>query len=84
MSKKTRCGLQLRELLAKNVRSLRLQNGFSQEKLAEICGFHRTYIGSVERAERNVTLSTLDALAKGFGIPVIVLLSESEAKSNGE
>lgn len=46
----------------------------SQEKLADFCGLHRTYIGSVERAERNVTLSTLEAIANGLGVSVPELL----------
>lgn len=53
----------LQSAVAANVRERRLRLGLSQEQLAEISGFHRTYIGSVERGERNITLSTLEALA---------------------
>jgi len=53
----------LRDIVAANVRDRRLRLGLSQEQLADISGFHRTYIGSVERCERNITLSTLEALA---------------------
>lgn len=53
----------LQSAVAANVRERRLRLGFSQEQLAEVSGFHRTYIGSVERGERNITLSTLEALA---------------------
>ncbi len=53
----------LRQIVAANVRDRRLRLGLSQEQLADISGFHRTYIGSVERCERNITLSTLEALA---------------------
>jgi transcriptional regulator with XRE-family HTH domain len=48
---------------AKNIKQLRIQNGLSQEDLAELSGYHRTYIGSVERGERNITLTTLESLA---------------------
>jgi len=65
-----------RKILAKNVREYRNQKKISQEKLADLCGLHRTYIGSVERAERNVTLSTLEAIAKGLGVSVIELLTD--------
>lgn len=53
----------LRFAVAQNVKKRRLMLGLSQEQLAELSGFHRTYIGSVERGERNITLSTLEALA---------------------
>lgn len=60
---------QLRRILADNVRTYRAKHGLSQEELADACGMHRTYIGSVERCERNVTLSTLEALATALRGP---------------
>ena len=45
------------------VRTLRLKRGLSQEGLAEAAGLHRTYVGSIERGERNVTLTTIVRLA---------------------
>jgi transcriptional regulator with XRE-family HTH domain len=66
----------LTKLLAKNIRKLRYDNNLSQEKLAELCGLHRTYVGSVERGERNVTLSSLEAFASAFKVKVIDLLKE--------
>ncbi len=53
----------LQSLVASNVKRLRLLSGLSQEQLADICGYHRTYIGAVERAERNITLATLNSIA---------------------
>jgi transcriptional regulator with XRE-family HTH domain len=70
----------LTRILADNVRSLRLERGLSQEGLAEICGLHRTYVGSVERGERNVTLSTLELLSRGLGIGVPELLSKGRSR----
>lgn len=61
--------------LANNVRLLRKSKSISQEKLADLCGIHRTYIGSVERCERNVTLSTLELLANALGVSVTQLLT---------
>ena len=56
------------ELLAKrlgaNVRKFREALGLSQEELAERCGLHRTYVGSVERGERNVSLENIVLLAR--------------------
>ena len=45
------------------------------QELAHICGLHRIYIGAVERGERNVTLSTLEALADALGVAVPELLT---------
>lgn len=61
--------------LAQNIRRLRHELGLSQEELADVCGLHRTYVGSVERAERNVTLSSLEMLAKALGVSVVDLLT---------
>lgn len=59
------------------VRALRNALGLSQEALADIAGLHRTYIGSVERGERNVTLSNIYALADALGVPAQELLSDN-------
>ena len=64
------------DTLAYNVRTLRKEKGLSQEELANSCGLHRTYIGSVERGERNVTLSTLEVLSEALEVTVIDLLSK--------
>lgn len=64
-----------RETLAANVKAFRKAYGYSQEQLAEHCGLHRTYIGSVEREERNVSLSTLEVLALALGVSVPELLT---------
>ena len=55
---------------AQRVRSLREAQGISQEKLAERAGLHRTYIGMVERIERNTSLICINKIAKGFGIEI--------------
>jgi len=62
--------------LSKNLQKYRKDNKLSQEELADRCGFHRTYIGSVERGERNVTLSTLEALANTLEIKISQLLED--------
>ncbi len=77
MSKKQtrKPGEQLIQVLASNVRTLRHAQGVSQEELAAKCGLHRTYVGSVERGERNVTLSTLEVLASVLRVSVPELLT---------
>jgi len=59
---------------AKRVREERKKLGLSQEEFAAKSGFHRTYIGMIERAERNITLSNIDKLAKALRIPISSLL----------
>ncbi|MCD9150158.1 helix-turn-helix domain-containing protein [Pseudophaeobacter flagellatus] len=66
----------LQEVIAANVRKRRLRMGLSQEEFADLCGYHRTYIGSIERSERNITVSTLEALAKSLGVDPTDLLRE--------
>jgi len=65
----------LRLTLAENLLAFRRAKKISQEELADICGLHRTYIGSMERGERNVTLSTLELVAKALGTSVPSLLT---------
>ena len=69
----------LKIVLADNLRAFRDEKKLSQEKFADMCGLHRTYIGSVERGERNVTLSTLEVFAKVIGVSVPQLLSEKSS-----
>ena len=51
-----------------NVKKLRRAKGWSQEELGKKAGLHRTYIGSIERSERNVSLINVERIAKAFGI----------------
>lgn len=48
------------------VKTLRIESRISQEKLAEMAGFHRTYIGMIERGERNISLKNISLLAKAL------------------
>jgi transcriptional regulator with XRE-family HTH domain len=64
----------LRLALADNVRRLRREHSLSQEGFAERTGIHRTYIGGIERGERNVTLQTVERIAQAFAIDPVDLL----------
>jgi ribosome-binding protein aMBF1 (putative translation factor) len=68
-------GMELRKILAQNMRAYRRAKKVSQEKLADMCGLHRTYVGSVERSERNITIGSLSVLAKALGVSVAELLT---------
>ncbi len=50
------------------LRQVRLRAGVSQEKLAELAGLHRTYVSSVERGKRNISLLNIDRLALALGV----------------
>ncbi len=63
------------DVLAHNVRLLRGVRRLSQEDLAERSGLHRTYIGSVERGERNASLGCIEALARALDVTVPALLT---------
>lgn len=60
--------------LGQRVRELRVAAGYSQEAFAERCVLHRTYIGSIERGERNVSFLNLAVIAKALGITLSELL----------
>lgn len=67
--------LEITRTLAENIRAIRRERNISQEELAELCGLHRTYVGFVERGERNVTLSSLEVISRALGVSVPSLLT---------
>jgi transcriptional regulator with XRE-family HTH domain len=67
--------------LSVNIKKLRSEKGLSQEQLADKCGLHRTYVGAVERGERNVTLSSLELIASALDVDVPSLLSNNLGES---
>ncbi|MGK7295865.1 MAG: helix-turn-helix domain-containing protein [Candidatus Wenzhouxiangella sp. M2_3B_020] len=64
--------------LGRAIRSRRVQMHISQELLAEYAGLHRTYIGGVERGERNVGFDNLQHLAEALRLPLSELLAAAE------
>lgn len=63
-----------RRAFGERVRGLRVQLGLSQEALAERADLHRTYVGSVERGERNISLDKIYALAEALDVSAAELL----------
>lgn len=66
---------ELQRTVGENLRRLRLERGISQEAFADQLGFHRTYIGGVERGERNLTLRTVERLADLLDVEPLELLT---------
>jgi transcriptional regulator with XRE-family HTH domain len=65
-----------REVFAKGLKQIRQLRGLSQEELADMAGLHRTYVGSVERSERNVSIDNMERLAKALEVDITELLRE--------
>ena len=65
-----------RDIFAANMRRFRHAAGHSQEALAALCGLHRTYIGSVERGERNISIDNMEAIARALKCTVAALVTE--------
>ncbi len=60
-----------RKLFAKKLRQIRQAQGLSQETLADLAGLHRTYVGSIERSERNVSIDNIERLAKALEVDIV-------------
>jgi len=69
----------LQHIVGDNVRRLRRQMGYSQESFGEHVGWHRTFVGAVERGERNLTLRTVERLAQQLCVHPLALLFDGVA-----
>ncbi len=70
----------LPEAFGRAVRDLRVREGLSQEALAEHAGLHRTYVGGIERGERNVSLVNIGRLADALGISLATLMAAVDSE----
>ena len=61
-----------------NVKKYRVLKGLSQEKLAEMTDLHRTYIGMIERAEKNITLVNIYKIARALNMEISMLFQDKE------
>lgn len=69
---------ELLKVLGQRIRDLRLKQGYSQESFADRCGVHRTFMGTVERGESNLSFSNLAKIADALGITLSQMLSGVE------
>lgn len=67
-----------RNRAAVNIRRLRTAQGMSQEQLAEVAQFHRTYVSQLERCVTNISIDGLERLAQALGVDILVLLQPPE------
>src|SRR5580704_7225454 len=68
----------LQRSLGQRIREMRSKHGWTQEQFAEFCGVHRTYLGHVERGEKNVSLSTVLRVANALGVRISALFGRSQ------
>lgn len=67
---------QARKVFARRLRQVRKQQALSQEVLADRSGLHRTYVGAVERGERNISIDNMERLAQALQVPLTDLLQD--------
>lgn len=67
--------MHITQLFGEKVRSVRKEQQLSQDELADQCGLHRTYIGAVERGERNITLINAEKIANALQVSLSELVS---------
>jgi transcriptional regulator with XRE-family HTH domain len=68
----------LQQQVGHNLRAYREARGLSQEAFADVLGVHRTYMGGIERGERNLTLKSLERLASRLDLDPLALLQPAE------
>jgi transcriptional regulator with XRE-family HTH domain len=67
-----------RNIFAYKLKEFRVKKSLSQEELAEMAGLHRTYVGSVERGERNISIDNMERLASALNIQIKDLLGDDQ------
>ncbi|PSJ57664.1 helix-turn-helix domain-containing protein [Pseudaminobacter soli (ex Li et al. 2025)] len=72
--------MNIREILASNLRALRHERGLSQEEVAHRANIHRTYVSSLERCQYSATIDMVDSLARILGVEAAELLKAKTGK----
>ena len=75
---------EISKLIGQRIRNYRTQQKLSQEKLAELSGCHPTYIGQVERGEKNATLESIEKIASALNIPLSQLFEKLGEGENSD
>ncbi len=70
----------LQKTVGRNLRAYRQARGLSQEAFADLVGVHRTYMGGLERGERNLTLRSVERIAEQIGVDPLVLMDPKGEK----
>jgi transcriptional regulator with XRE-family HTH domain len=70
----------IQKKFGKKVRELRTERGYSQEGFAFECDLHRTYIGCIERGEKNITISNIEKIAKTLKVEIAELFTNPKTK----
>lgn len=70
------------KVFSTNVKRYRISLGLSQEQFAEKCGLHRTYISSIERFQRNVSLENIQKISSALGVEAYRLFMEDNIDDN--
>lgn len=63
-------------ILGKNIKKFRLEKHITQEELAELCDFHRTFISSIERGKKGISLTNIEIIANKLNVKVYMLFLE--------
>lgn len=66
---------QILQHFGRRVREERMKRGISQEKLGQLAKVHRTYVGMIERAEKNITLTNMEKIARALGMKLSDLVN---------
>jgi len=74
----------LQRAVGRNLGAYRRERGYSQEAFADVLGVHRTYMGGVERGERNLTLKSVERIAERLEVDPLALLGQGVEPAGGE
>jgi transcriptional regulator with XRE-family HTH domain len=75
---------EIAKVVGQRIRNYRTGLGWSQERLAEAAGCHHTYIGQIERGEKNATIESVEKIAAAMGVPMSQLFEGLGGQQNSE